>query len=695
MFRAAIFSLLFVSSIVSAQLRSDQLTLNCQFVPDIEAGFLRYHVHYSQRDAELEKHVIEQYLKKIDPTKSYLTKTEAEKVRSELKNVFEKTKKKDCAFLTDIQSITLAQAQKRVDFAKKFLGKDYKFDPKTEFSYDPEHREFAKNQDELDEFVKKYIHFQISNYLATDIKIDEAKQKVIKNYERMQKRLGEETQDQLIADYLDTFARSLDPHSSFFSRDVLDDFNINMSLSLEGIGATLSSEVGFTKVEALVPGGAAARDGQLQVQDKIIAVAQGEEKKVDKKAESKEKTDSEKSLAGNEEKGFENVIDMDIKDVVKKIRGTKGTKVRLMVLRGVGDQKHKMTITITRDKVSLEDEAASITYMDKKNSAGKNVKVGLINFPAFYSDSHRGGRSSAADLKKIVKEARKKNVDGLVLDLSTNGGGSLEDAVKVAGLFFKTGNVVKQSSKDNEKSQQILADTDAEVDWAGPMVILTSRISASASEIVSGTLQDYKRALIVGGDHTFGKGSVQTVLPLPGSLGALKVTVGMFFVPGGNSTQHRGVDADVVLPSALSIDDLGEKYLDYSLPPKKIAAFLSPEAYVKEGSSAWKEIQTEWLPVLREKSKQRVSVNGEFKKIEEDLKKSKERGKLIRVAEILKETKEKEKIEKKTKTLRYGSKADKEKEYLKRPEIQEASSVLLDLIQIESDKNLSTKKSAG
>lgn len=644
---------------VSAQFKSDRPALECRFLPTIEQGFLTYHISQSSRTADLENRVIEQYLKRIDPSKIYLTEADATTVRTSMKKVFEKTRAKDCSFMTEIQALLLKKMQTRAEFAKTFLGKDYKFDGKTEFVFDPDKTPYMKTDAEVEAFMKKYIHFQVANYLATDVKLPEAKERVIKNYERLVARTRDMSVEDLHSGYLDAFAHSLDPHSSFFSRDVLEDFNISMSLSLEGIGATLSSEDGFTKVEALVPGGAAARSGQIEPQDTIVAVGQ---------------------VKGP----MENVIDQDLKDVVKKIRGPKGTKVRLSILRKEGDTKKRFEVTLTRDKVSLEDDAASILYIDKE-VGGKKQKIGVINFPSFYSDSRRGGRSSAGDIKKLIQEARKNKVAGLVLDMSSNGGGSLDDAVKVAGLFFKTGNVVKQSSREEGRGEQILADTDPAVDWSGPLVVLTSRVSASASEIVAGTLQDYGRAVVVGGDHTFGKGSVQSVLPIPNDLGAIKVTVGMFFVPGGNSTQHRGVDADVVLPGPYSTDEVGEKSLDYSLPPKKITAFLSQEAYVKEGGDAWSVLKPEWVKSLKEKSQARVEKNDEFKKILEDMAKAKARDKLIRVSEIMDDSKDKEKKEKreKNKALRYGKKEDRDKEYLKRADVQEAANILGDLIQLQ------------
>ncbi len=654
---------LVISSVASAQLKEG---LECRYLTVIEQGFLANHVKYSSRDTDLQNRVIEQYLKRLDPSKIYLTEADANKIKATMGKVFEKTKNRDCGFLEASQTLVLERVKERAEFAKSFLGKDFKFDETTEFVFDPDKKAWPKDTAEANEYLKKYIQFQIGNYLATDMKVDEAKKNVIKNYERSVKRTQDIKQDDLYAGYLDSFARALDPHSSFFSRDVLEDFEIQMRLSLEGIGATLSSQDGFTVVEQLVPGGAAAKSGQIEPQDKIIAV-------------------------GQEKGSMENVIDMDLKDVVKKIRGNKGTKVRLTILRKAGEGKKRFDVSLTREKVNLEDEAASITFVDKKVN-GVKKKLGIINFPSFYADSRRGGRSSAADMKKLIKKARAQKADGLVLDLSNNGGGSLEDAVKIAGLFFKTGNVVKQSSKNEGRAESALRDTDPAVDWAGPLVVLTSRISASASEIVAGTLQDYKRAVVVGGDHTYGKGSVQSVLPIPNNLGAIKVTVGMFFVPGGKSTQHRGVDADLVLPGPFSTDEIGEKYMDYSLPPKTIDDFVSAEAMVKEGPGAWQEIKPDWIRVLRERSTDRVAKNDEFKKILDELNKTKSRGKLIRVSEILKDKNEKDKKDKAKKT---ASKAKKNEEYLKRPEIVEAENVLLDLIQLEEGKTLGVPKQAN
>ncbi|OFZ31874.1 MAG: tail-specific protease [Bdellovibrionales bacterium RIFCSPHIGHO2_01_FULL_40_29] len=634
-------------------------SLDCNWVDPIQTGFLQNHLVFKDKDKELQNRVIEQYIKRQDGAKIYLLESDVQAIKTMMKNVFSNVEKKDCKFVNEVQGLVVKRTEERSEFIKTLLGKDFKFNKDVEFVYDPDHKPHPKTKEEAEEFLKKFVQFQIANYIATDIKLDEAKSKVIKNYERNLKRTKETKFEELVAGYLNSFAMALDPHSNFFSKDYYDDFTIDMSLSLEGIGATLSQQDGFTTIEALVPGGAASKSGHLEPQDKIIAVSKKDGK-------------------------MENVIDMDLKDVVKMIRGQKGTKVKLSILRKESDGNKKFDVELVREKIALEDNAVSITYLDKEVS-GMKKKIGVINFPSFYSDSKRGGRSSAADLKKVIAQAREKKVDGLVLDLSNNGGGSLDDAVKIGGLFFKTGNVVKQSSS-KAGSEISLADTDEKVDWSGPLVILTSRISASASEIVSGALKDYNRAVVVGSDHTYGKGSVQTVLPVPGELGALKVTIGMFFTPGGFSTQHRGVESDIIIPSPYSVDDIGEKSMDYSLPPKKISSFLSKSAYVEKGDGAWPLVKPAWIKSLKVRSQERVSKNEDFKKIVDELEKTKKLGKIIKVSEVIKEKGEKEK---KVKKSRYATdKAEKEKEYLKRADIQEAANVLTDLILLGDGKEL-------
>jgi carboxyl-terminal processing protease len=653
--------------------RASAAVLSCPNLDRVEQVFLNQHITYKDPTDALESRTIDQYLKRLDSAKLYLHESDVEELKGKMKGLFGKLKKGECGALDEVQELFAKRVQERVDFAKKTMtAKNFKFDPKTELILDPDKRKYPKNQAEADAFQSKYLQFQLSNYLATGMKQDEAQSQVVRSYERAAKRVKETSKEDLYSGYLDSFGRALDPHSSFFSRDTLEDFEISMGLSLEGIGATLSSQDGFTVVEQLIEGGSAKASGLIVPQDKIVAVGQFK--------------------PSGEAGEMENVVEMDLRDVVRRIRGQKGSKVRLMVLRKANDGKQeRLTVDLVRDKIKLEEEAAQLLWQEREIN-GEKKKVAILNLPSFYADAKRGGRSAASDMKNLLKEAKAKNAEALVLDLSNNGGGSLDDAVKIAGLFFKTGNVVKQSSRDPAMGEATLDDRDPQVDWDGPMVVLTSRISASASEIVSGTLKDYNRAVIVGGDHTFGKGSVQSVVPLPPGLGAVKVTVGMFFTPGGFSTQHRGVEADIVLPGPFSTDEIGEKSLDYSLPPKQIKPFLSPDAFVASGSGAWKKIEPGIVSQLKVRSHARVAKNADFQKIINEMKKAKEKSKLIKLSEAQKDTKEKKDEADQKKNL---NKEEKSAEYLKRADVQEAVNVALDLMSAQKGINLTEADTAA
>ena len=652
----SVFSAVLALVLIAAPVANSGI-LTCPNIDKIEQVFLNQHVVYSTPDAALESRVVDQYVKRLDGAKIYFFESDIAEIKRITKGLFGKLKNGDCVPLDRIQNLLLKRVKERATYAHKTLeSKKWKFDSKTEITIDPDTRKFPQTKADADKYQSKYLQFQISNYMATGLSQKEAQKQVVRNYDRLVKRIEETSKEDLYSNYLDAFGRGLDPHSSFFSRDMLEDFEISMGLSLEGIGATLSSQDGFTVIEQLIEGGSAKASGQLQVKDQIVAVGQVEPGKSDAVQ-------------------MENVFEMDLRDVVRKIRGPKGTKVRLQVLRKGNEGTEKLFVDLVRDKIKLEEEAAALTMLDREVD-GKKIKVAVLNLPSFYADGRRGGRSSARDLKALVAEAREKGATTLVLDLSQNGGGSLDDAVKIAGLFFKTGNVVKQSTRDPEQVEMELQDRDSTVDWEGPMVVLTSRISASASEIVSGTLKDYRRAVIVGGDHTFGKGSVQSVVPMAPGLGAVKVTIGMFFTPGGYSTQHRGVAADIVLPGVFSTDEIGEKSLDYSLPPKKIPEFLSKDAY----SPSWKKIDDDVIKILNQRSQGRVASSEDFKKILDEMKKNKEKNKVIKLSDALKETKEKKDEADQKKSL---SKAEKEAEYLKRADLQEAINVATDLYSLQ------------
>ncbi len=655
---------LLVSFTAQAQFQKAQnLDLSCVHLYPIQMKYMEKHVNFSKLSKNLETRTIEQFVKRLDGSKLYLLDKDVKDIERMMKNAFDKTKNKECASLDQANQLFVKRVGERVTYAKKFLGAKFKYDPKAQIQRDPQDRPRPKTLTDANKFHENYMQYQVASYLATDMKQDEAKQQIIRNYERALKRVQDFKTEDLFSAYLDSFARALDPHSSYMSADQLEDFEIQMRLSLEGIGATLSSQDGFTVIEQLIVGGAADLSGKLKNKDKIIAVAQGKDA------------------------AFTNVIEMELRDVVKLIRGPKGSEVRLKILRKLPKDSNRFEVTLIRDQIKLDDEAASITYLERE-SAGQKYKIGLLNLPSFYADNRKNGPSAATDMKKLLADATTNKADAVVLDLSNNGGGSLRDAVDIAGLFFGTGNVVKQSQRVTSELDQMnyetLRDTDPAVDWAGPMVVLTSRVSASASEIVSGTLQDYKRAIIVGGDHTFGKGTVQSVEYLPPGLGAIKTTVGMFFTSGGESTQHRGVSGDIVFPSAYAQDDVGEKTLDYSLPPKKIKEFLSPTAYVSEGKGAWAQINKDLISKLKVKSQPRIDASKDFKKIRDDLDKIKKRGKMVIVGDLLKD-KEKDPKKKKNEDGEDEenaslSREERKKKYLQRADVVEAMNIAADMV---------------
>lgn len=653
------------------------LELSCQYVLPLQARFISNHIKPLKNERELEKRTIKNFIEKLDNSKVYLLNSDVKRIETLLKGIFAKTKNKNCKNIRLAHEIFKERAKSRIAFIKSYLNNPkFKLDKKMEFVFDSDVRKYPVTEQVARSFHQKYLHFQVASHVAADDTEAEAKGKVIRTYDRFLKEINSMTDKELLSNYLDAFSASFDPHSDYISADDLEEFRVSMGLSLEGIGASLSSQDGFTVIEQLIAGGPASRSGKLRPKDKIIAVKQIKKKPFSKKLVTTENV---------------NVVDMKLREVVKKIKGPKGTLVGLTILRKEDKGNKTFDLVLVRDKINLEESAASINYIDKEVK-GKKQKIGLINLPSFYSDGRANGRSASKDMKRIIAEAKKNKVDGIVFDMSTNGGGSLDDAVSIAGLFFKTGNVVMQSKKGSDMGDgRALADKDPAVDWAGPLVILISRISASASEIVAGTLKDYKRAIIVGGDHTFGKGTVQQVAPLGAGLGALKTTISKFYVAGGKSTQHGGVDSDIVFPSIYSNDEIGEKTLDFSLPPSEIKSFLSPGAYVYKGADAWKPVKKSLITKLNSASQKRISKSEDFNKIKENIEKAKKKGKLIKISEILEKDDEneegksdkigKDKKEKRPDELTAAEREKQKKEkYLERADVQEALNIMSDYI---------------
>jgi carboxyl-terminal processing protease len=620
--------------------------LECQDLPALFDIYLKNHYSVQELSPLVKSRTVSQFIKMIDGSKTTLLESDVKAMESDIATLFETMRSGNCTPLERAQIKWLERSKESEDFARKFLDDKYKLDENVEFVLDPQKRSYPKSNDEKFEYQKKMMHFNMSNYLLADTKLPDARKQLVHRYELATKRVGERKKD-MINTFASAFSLALDPHSSFMSRDSLEDFQIQMRLSLEGIGAALSSEDGYTIVEEIIPGGSAARSKLVRPRDKIIAVQQEGQKPV-------------------------NVIDMDLQDVVKLIRGKKGTKVTLTILRQ-SDQLERLEVTLVRDKINMQDQAAKLTYLNRK--VGPRVaKIGVITLPSFYGDGRSGQRSSYEDVRKLVIEARKNKVEGLVINLFRNGGGLLDDAVKMAGLFIRKGGVV--ATQNTQRKVEVLSDRDEETLYNGPLVLLTSRLSASASEILAGALKDYQRAIVVGSDHTFGKGSVQILHSLPGDLGAMKVTTGMYFLPGGSTSQHKGVSADVVIPTPYSKDEVGEKTLDYSLEPRTISSFLSSEANATDPGSRYTPVSASLIKSLSERSKQRVSKDKKFIEIFKESEEYERNKGIVKLAELRKRSAQdlKKKEPKKSSADRL-TEADA-------PYVEEAASILGDALEL-------------
>ena len=596
--------------------------LNCSRIPELSRTLLHKHISFHYVNDELRQRVIDTYVKRLDASKSLYLTGEVEVLKTQLRGLIQQIRNDDCSALLSIQKNQILRYEALQKFATEVLADEaYELDIDAVLIIDPDKRFYAPTAALRDELVTKLIHFQMSNYLSSDMELAEAKEKLTHRYELMTRRAREKTNEDLYAEYLDAFATALDPHSNYLSQEVLEDFQISMGLSLEGIGVALSTRDGYSVVEKIIPGGAADGLNILEPQDKIIAVAQDGEESVD-------------------------IIDMDLRDVVRLIRGKRGTTVHLTVLRQ-GDTAERFQVSIVRDKINLEEQAAKIRF-EEVDVGGEPQKIAVLELPSFYGGNEPGGRQSSTDVSALLKQAREEKAVGLVLDLSRNGGGLLDTSVDIAGLFIEEGGIV--AVRDTFSQVQVLRDPNSRIAWDGPLVVLISRVSASASEIVAGALKDYRRAVIVGDDHSFGKGTVQSMVPLPEGLGALKVTTALFFRPGGQSTQHAGVASDVVIPSIFGTDEFGEAHQTYSLPSQSISAFIDanslPAASSSDQAPSWTPITPDLVQELALRSQKRVESNEELIKVRERIAKTEARNGVVHLAELMKE-KEEEAAEKK------------------------------------------------
>lgn len=589
----------------SAYAQGPQLKLACPALPLVVDSLVQRHMSYSKVDTAMTKRASSLYAEQMDPTKVLLTSAEYTALEKRLYALMKSVEKRECDEFDALHKDQIRWHEEMEAYVRKTVtAKDFEIDKSIELEVDIEKRSRPKNAKAQKTLRDAIIHFQMANYVAGGTKLDEARTKLVHRYELNTKRVREQDKPDIYRTFLNAWAASLDPHSLYFSPEDLEDFKIQMGLSLTGIGAALVSRDGYTIVEEVIPGGPADKQSKLQPKDKIIAVAQG------KKGEAVD------------------IIDMELRDVVRKIRGEKGTWVVLTILRQGGDTE-RFDLAIQRDKIDLKEQAAKLSYRTVRRGK-KDLKIAVIDLPSFYAGEGPNARSSAQDVKKLVNKAKKEGADGIMLDLSRNGGGALQAAVEISGLFIERGAIVGVGEKG--KDPEVLNDRDPRVQWDGPLVVLTSKISASASEILAGALKNYDRAIIVGDTHTFGKGTVQQLSPLPAGLGLLKITTALFFLPGGDSTQSVGVEADLLVPSPFSALEIGEKHQKYALGPVSVPKFTSNKA---NANATWKQVDRKSIKRLAAKSNKRMKSDDEFKELEERLAEIENDDSKMKIAEIL------------------------------------------------------------
>ena len=401
--------------------------LTCDRLPLVMKGLLVNHYETKNITGEIKKHTVDQMIKTLDPSKTLLYESDLGKIKPVLEGVFASMQVGDCASLQEVYNVLVMRARENEAIIKEILGPDFKLDETIELNINVDKRPYVKTKAEKRSLLRKVVQFQIENNMLTGADLAEAKKQQVHHYELQTRRVVERNQEKLVSSIAEAFALALDPHTNYLPPEKFEELRINLQLSLEGIGAVLRSDKGFTVIDELIPGGSAERTGLLKPKDKIIAVAQEGQKPV-------------------------NVIDMDLHDIVKMIRGKKGTKVSLTILRQT-ESTERFNATVTRDKIDIKEQEAKISY-ETRTVGGKLYRFGVIELPSFYGDE-KTKKSCYEDVKRLLSEAKRQNVDGILLDLSRNGGGLLTEAVRLAGLFLGNGAIV--ATKDSGGQVTVLA----------------------------------------------------------------------------------------------------------------------------------------------------------------------------------------------------------------------------------------------
>jgi carboxyl-terminal processing protease len=535
------------------------------------------------------------FLKDLDPQKFYFLKGDIEEFKKEAKNLDDQVREGNIDFARRVFERFLRRNDERYQTVQELLKQKFDFTADEFLNDDPDKIDYPVDKKEADERWRKKIKLDLLQLRAEKTEEAEAIRKLTVRYRDRNRMFHQFDSNELLEVYLSSLTRTFDPHSSYLSSKNLEDMlNQQLHLSLEGIGASLRSEDGYAVVTEVVPMMAADKDGRLQPEDKIIGIQKENGEEID-------------------------LVEKKLSDVVRYIRGPRGTKVRLIV-RPAGTSE-KRIYELTRQRIELKEQHAKGKVLETKVD-GKSLKLGVINLPAFYGDTMailRGDPnavSATADCRKLLTEFKAAGVDAVIMDLRDNGGGLLEEAKTLSGLFIDTGPVVQVKEVFGVKH---LDDDDEGTAWDGPLVVLINKLSASASEIFAGVIKDYGRGLIVGDSSTFGKGTVQSIVQIADhtrrgdkkNRGALKLTIQQFYRANGDSTQINGVSPHVHLPSLRDYMDFGEGKMDNALKFEKVAP-LDHDSYNK--------ISAELVALLNDRSAKRRTADPKFQKQQERIK---------------------------------------------------------------------------
>jgi carboxyl-terminal processing protease len=581
-------------------------------------------LHYSlpRLDNSLSSAILDEYLDTLDGNRMYFTAADIASFNRLRYELDDRTRTGDLQPVFDIFNLFRTRSGERIDAAIALLATEPDYTLDETFQWDRSELPWPATEEEIAEVWRKNVKSDGLRLMLTGKTWPETAEILKERYERSYKRITQLTTDDVFEIYMNAVAHNMDPHSSYLSPRQSEEYRIQMSLSYDGIGASLQLEDDYVKVINIIPGGPAAIDGQLKQEDRITAVGEGTGEPVD-------------------------VIGWRLDDVVQKIRGPGGTRVRLQVLpAGAAPGSPEKTIELVRDKVKLEEQAAKKELLEIPFD-GKTYRIGVIDVPSFYQDFAARSRgdddyvSTSKDVARLIEEFKAEGgIDGLVMDLRANGGGHLSEATELSGLFIERGPIVQL--RETRGTIQQLDDPSPTAVYNGPLAVLVDRYSASASEIFAAAIQDYDRGVIVG-QQTFGKGSVQNLFPLDRLMrgtdnGQLTLTIGKYYRVTGESTQHRGVIPDIELPSMVDASAVGESTRDTALPWDRIqptrfradpaldSAIADLRAHQQTRASAdpeWSYLLSDIAAVKELQAQKTISLNldgriAENKRIEEE-----------------------------------------------------------------------------